>query len=109
MFKTIYTYVTANIFDSHSDNGNKTIIIKANQKKPKAAAQDAFSIISAITPAFTALPMFFPMGSLIAFIKGIKIIAIKGSKNNSVTGNILFVIDKKTIAPITIVYSRDAK
>ena len=77
------------------------MIIKANQNEPKAAAQDAFSMINAITPAFTALPMFFPMGSLMAFSKGVKIIPIKGSKNNNVISNMLFVNDIKTIAPIT--------
>ena len=51
---------------------------------PKAAAQAAFMIISAITPDFTALPILGPMGLFIALNNGIKIIAAKAARNKMV-------------------------
>ena len=55
-------------------------MITASQNAPKAAAQEAFSNINAITPAFTALQIFLPTGSLKALYKGVKIIPENGSK-----------------------------
>jgi hypothetical protein len=68
-------YVTAKIFASNKDSGNNSNTNKAKVSVPKAAAQAAFIAISASTPALTAPPMFFPVGSLIALLSGGKIIA----------------------------------
>jgi hypothetical protein len=72
--------VTAKIFASHKDNGNKSIIKKARPVIPNATAQAAFIRISAMTPALTALPIFCGAGVRMAFIKAAKIIQANESK-----------------------------
>lgn len=49
-------------------------MINAMYQMPKALAHAALSKMSAITPAFTDLLMFSPMGSSSALNKGVKII-----------------------------------
>ena len=45
------------------ESGKKSAIKKANPKEPNTAAQAASIKISDITQAFTASPMFLPIGS----------------------------------------------
>ena len=49
---------------------------------PKTADQAASIKIREITPALTALPIFFPRGSLIAINRGLNIIHANGMMKN---------------------------
>ncbi len=69
---------------------------------PKAAAHEAFIKIKAITPDFTALPMFFGEVILIAFIKAEKIIQANGTKKTSDHQIIFRRDDNNKMLPITI-------
>ena len=69
---------------------------------PNAAAQEAFIKIKAITPAFTAFPIFFGEGNRMALIKAEKIIHENGSRNIMAHHSIFLWVDKKRMPPITI-------
>lgn len=72
------------------DNGNKITIISATCQTPKALAHAAFNKINAMTPAFTALPMFEPTGFCMAFNKGLKIMNAKKARKARESGRLLF-------------------
>lgn len=93
--------MTAKIFASHKETGNKSIIKKARAMAPKAAANEAFIKINAITPALTALPIFCGDVTRIAFIKAAKIIHENGIKKITDHHTIFLPDDKNKMLPIT--------
>ena len=101
-------YVTANFLAKNKDRGNKRTITKANPNAPNAAAQQAFNNIKAITPAFTAFPIFLPIGSFYALYKGAKIIHAKGNKKTTVNSVLSRLKEKIKIAKITSRYKAAA-
>lgn len=81
----------------------------ATFQTPKAAAQEAFISIKAITPDFTAFPMFLPTGNWMAISSGVKIIKVKGTIKISADRKLPLVCATIRMAAITTVYSPDAK
>jgi hypothetical protein len=100
--------VTAKSRPNFIDTGNKITIIKATYTAPNAAAHAAFIRMSAITPALTALPIFFPTGSFIAVNKGLKIIQAKGSRKTRANKRFPFANEKYRIETKTITYKKAA-
>ena len=93
--------MTAKIFASHKEIGNKSKIKKARAMAPNAAAHEAFIKINAITPDFTALPIFFGDVTRMAFIKAEKIIQANGSKKTRDHPIISVRDDINNMLPIT--------
>ena len=67
------TYVTAKTLASFIEIGSKISTKSAITKLPETLTQAASITIRANTPAFTALPIFGPMGLEIALSNGLKI------------------------------------
>lgn len=74
---------------------------EAMMKDPKAAASEASITINAITPAFTAFPIFFPDALRIAASKGLKIIQRKTIKKITVKERVCLVKAKYIMQPVT--------
>jgi hypothetical protein len=93
--------VTANNPDNHNETGNNKTMIRAGYKDPKAAAIEASITIRAITPALTALPIFFPVGWRMAATRGGKIIQKKRSRKTAVRAWVCILHAKYKIAAPT--------
>ena len=101
--------VTANNFESQIDKGNNAAMMKASNNASKVTAQAASIKIKEITPAFTAPPIFFPMGFLMALDNGLNIIQAKGKRKSSDHNKRSFVKLNQAILPITTAYKTAAR
>lgn len=89
--------------------GNSAAITKAKSSASKVTAHAASINIKEITPAFTAPPMFLPIGFLIALNKGLKIIQANGKRKSNDHNNRSFIKANQAMAPITIAYKIAAR